>query len=194
MQIVTLILMADFIGYWSHRLRHSNRYLWAFHTIHHSQTMLTVVTNYRFHYRRRDRVATLPVHPVPDPRHRHRRVAVGSTSSWRGFSCCSIRNGIGRTDVSVGSSSARPSTASTTPRMNGCTTAISQCCSRFGMTSSAPPKGRRRRLPSMAWSEIRFRRPCSDSSSIRSSQSHASFAAPRRVPHPLRLPSAALSE
>jgi sterol desaturase/sphingolipid hydroxylase (fatty acid hydroxylase superfamily) len=50
MQIAALILMADFIGYWSHRLRHSNRFFWAFHSIHHSQTVLTVVTNYRFHF------------------------------------------------------------------------------------------------------------------------------------------------
>jgi sterol desaturase/sphingolipid hydroxylase (fatty acid hydroxylase superfamily) len=49
MQMLTLILVSDFIGYWSHRLRHSNRYLWAFHSIHHSQTTLTAVTNYRFH-------------------------------------------------------------------------------------------------------------------------------------------------
>lgn len=49
MQIITLIIAADFLGYWSHRMRHSNRYLWAFHTIHHSQTTLTAVTNYRFH-------------------------------------------------------------------------------------------------------------------------------------------------
>jgi sterol desaturase/sphingolipid hydroxylase (fatty acid hydroxylase superfamily) len=50
LQIVTLILASDFIGYWSHRWRHSNRYLWAFHTIHHSQTRLTLLTNYRFHF------------------------------------------------------------------------------------------------------------------------------------------------
>jgi len=50
MQIATLILACDFIGYWSHRLRHANNFLWSFHTIHHSQTSLTIMTNYRFHF------------------------------------------------------------------------------------------------------------------------------------------------
>jgi sterol desaturase/sphingolipid hydroxylase (fatty acid hydroxylase superfamily) len=49
LQIIVIILVADFIGYWSHRHRHANRYLWAFHSIHHSQRVLTVATNYRFH-------------------------------------------------------------------------------------------------------------------------------------------------
>jgi sterol desaturase/sphingolipid hydroxylase (fatty acid hydroxylase superfamily) len=50
LQMVLLICAADFFGYWSHRLRHSNRFLWAFHSIHHSQTTMTVMTNYRFHF------------------------------------------------------------------------------------------------------------------------------------------------
>jgi sterol desaturase/sphingolipid hydroxylase (fatty acid hydroxylase superfamily) len=50
MQIVTLIFAADFFGYWSHRLRHAHRFLWAFHAIHHSQTILTPMANYRFHF------------------------------------------------------------------------------------------------------------------------------------------------
>ncbi len=49
LQVVTLIVAADFLGYWMHRLMHSNRVFWAFHSIHHSQTTLTAVTNYRFH-------------------------------------------------------------------------------------------------------------------------------------------------
>jgi sterol desaturase/sphingolipid hydroxylase (fatty acid hydroxylase superfamily) len=49
-QIVVLIVAVDFIGYWSHRLRHANRFLWAFHTIHHSQTLLTPVSSFRFHF------------------------------------------------------------------------------------------------------------------------------------------------
>ena len=49
-QIVTLIFVSDFVGYWSHRWRHSNRYLWAFHSIHHSQAILTPMSNYRFHF------------------------------------------------------------------------------------------------------------------------------------------------
>lgn len=50
MQMVVMILVSDFIGYWNHRWRHSNRFLWAFHSIHHSQTNLTIVSNYRFHF------------------------------------------------------------------------------------------------------------------------------------------------
>jgi sterol desaturase/sphingolipid hydroxylase (fatty acid hydroxylase superfamily) len=50
LQFLLIILAADFIGYWSHRWRHSTRYLWAFHSIHHSQKVMTVVTNYRFHF------------------------------------------------------------------------------------------------------------------------------------------------
>ena len=61
-QIVTLVFVSDFVGYWSHRWRHSNRYLWAFHSIHHSQTILTPMANY----------VTLAVHPVPDSGLRHR--------------------------------------------------------------------------------------------------------------------------
>ena len=48
-QIVTIVVVADFFGYWSHRLRHASGTLWNFHAIHHSQTVLTAVTNYRFH-------------------------------------------------------------------------------------------------------------------------------------------------
>ena len=49
-QAVTVIVTADFFGYWSHRLRHAINILWSFHTIHHSQTVLTIMTNYRFHF------------------------------------------------------------------------------------------------------------------------------------------------
>ena len=49
-QIVVMTVTADFIGYWSHRIRHTNNFLWSFHTIHHSQTSLTIMTNYRFHF------------------------------------------------------------------------------------------------------------------------------------------------
>ena len=50
LQILSIIAVADFVGYWSHRWRHSYNYLWVFHSIHHSQTKLTVFTNYRFHF------------------------------------------------------------------------------------------------------------------------------------------------
>ncbi len=49
LQMITIILVSDFVGYWNHRWKHSNRYLWAFHSIHHSQTKLTIVSNHRFH-------------------------------------------------------------------------------------------------------------------------------------------------
>ena len=44
-----MVLVSDFVGYWSHRWRHSSKLLWTFHSIHHSQTNLTIVSNYRFH-------------------------------------------------------------------------------------------------------------------------------------------------
>jgi sterol desaturase/sphingolipid hydroxylase (fatty acid hydroxylase superfamily) len=49
-QMVAIIVAADLFGYWSHRLRHANNLLWSFHTIHHSQRVLTIMTNYRFHF------------------------------------------------------------------------------------------------------------------------------------------------
>ena len=49
LQMITIIMVSDFVGYWNHRWKHSNRYLWAFHSIHHSQTKLTIVSNHRFH-------------------------------------------------------------------------------------------------------------------------------------------------
>ncbi|CAM3109991.1 hypothetical protein SPAN111604_04195 [Sphingomonas antarctica] len=49
LQMVAMIATSDFVGYWSHRWRHSHWMLWEFHSIHHSQQSLTAVTNYRFH-------------------------------------------------------------------------------------------------------------------------------------------------
>jgi sterol desaturase/sphingolipid hydroxylase (fatty acid hydroxylase superfamily) len=39
----------DFLSYWWHRLQHSNRFLWAFHSVHHSQEQLTSLTAWRRH-------------------------------------------------------------------------------------------------------------------------------------------------
>lgn len=50
LQILAVVVVFDFVGYWSHRLRHSSRLLWAFHTVHHSQTKLTPMANYRIHF------------------------------------------------------------------------------------------------------------------------------------------------
>lgn len=42
-------ITVDFLGYWLHRLQHSNRFLWAFHSVHHAQERLTYLTSFRIH-------------------------------------------------------------------------------------------------------------------------------------------------
>jgi sterol desaturase/sphingolipid hydroxylase (fatty acid hydroxylase superfamily) len=49
-QLLSLILVSEVVGYWGHRWLHTNGVLWRFHSIHHSQTRLSVMTNYRFHF------------------------------------------------------------------------------------------------------------------------------------------------
>src|SRR5262245_21644553 len=49
MQIVALIFVFDFFHYWDHRLRHMIPWLWAFHSIHHAQTKMTMMTTFRMH-------------------------------------------------------------------------------------------------------------------------------------------------
>lgn len=39
----------DFVTYWWHRLQHTSRFLWAFHSIHHSQEQMTLFTASRRH-------------------------------------------------------------------------------------------------------------------------------------------------
>ena len=39
----------DGVLYWTHRLMHRSRWLWAFHSVHHSQSELTALANFRFH-------------------------------------------------------------------------------------------------------------------------------------------------
>jgi sterol desaturase/sphingolipid hydroxylase (fatty acid hydroxylase superfamily) len=39
----------DFLTYWWHRLQHANRFLWAFHSVHHSQEQLTLFSASRRH-------------------------------------------------------------------------------------------------------------------------------------------------
>jgi sterol desaturase/sphingolipid hydroxylase (fatty acid hydroxylase superfamily) len=39
----------DGVLYWTHRLMHRSRWLWAFHSVHHSQQELTALANFRFH-------------------------------------------------------------------------------------------------------------------------------------------------
>lgn len=42
-------IAGDFVTYWWHRLQHANRFLWAFHSIHHSQERMTLLTAFRRH-------------------------------------------------------------------------------------------------------------------------------------------------
>jgi sterol desaturase/sphingolipid hydroxylase (fatty acid hydroxylase superfamily) len=48
-QVLVLVILNDFTFYWGHRMVHANRYLWAFHSIHHSQTTLNAMTGFRYH-------------------------------------------------------------------------------------------------------------------------------------------------
>jgi sterol desaturase/sphingolipid hydroxylase (fatty acid hydroxylase superfamily) len=48
MDVALCLVVIDFIGYWVHRLYHSNR-LWAFHSIHHSPKELDFLSATRFH-------------------------------------------------------------------------------------------------------------------------------------------------
>src|SRR5204863_3807385 len=49
-QIVIGIVAVDLFSYAWHRSVHSSRILWAFHSVHHSQKMLTVATGFRTHF------------------------------------------------------------------------------------------------------------------------------------------------
>ena len=49
LQILVAALVNDFLGYVSHYLRHKVRFLWHFHTIHHSQEQLNPFTTKRTH-------------------------------------------------------------------------------------------------------------------------------------------------
>ena len=48
-QIAVFWLAGDLIIYWLHRAQHSNRWLWAFHTVHHSPAEMTTLTQNRRH-------------------------------------------------------------------------------------------------------------------------------------------------
>lgn len=48
-KFLVIVLLDDFLAYWSHRLRHEVRPLWHFHSIHHSQERLNPFTTKRFH-------------------------------------------------------------------------------------------------------------------------------------------------
>jgi len=75
-EIVALIacwLIFDFLNYWTHRLQHAVRPLWAFHSVHHTQTQLTFLSANRIHAVEQLYVGTLMIIPafilgVPQPR------------------------------------------------------------------------------------------------------------------------------
>ena len=48
LQVIAAVVIADFVGYWKHRIFHS-RYLWPFHAIHHSSEQVDWLSNERFH-------------------------------------------------------------------------------------------------------------------------------------------------
>jgi sterol desaturase/sphingolipid hydroxylase (fatty acid hydroxylase superfamily) len=66
-------LIFDFLNYWMHRLQHAVRPLWAFHSVHHTQTRLTFLTSNRIHVLEQLYVSLLMIIPafllgMPQPR------------------------------------------------------------------------------------------------------------------------------
>jgi len=49
LQAILMILTADFLRYWLHRIAHSNPYLWRLHAVHHSPDKLYWFNVARFH-------------------------------------------------------------------------------------------------------------------------------------------------
>ena len=49
LQALLALLITDLTLYWIHRAQHRFRFLWAFHTTHHSDPQMTVFTGARFH-------------------------------------------------------------------------------------------------------------------------------------------------
>lgn len=47
---VLFLVISDFGLYWKHRLMHAVPALWRIHAVHHSQTEMTLMTSYRFHF------------------------------------------------------------------------------------------------------------------------------------------------
>jgi sterol desaturase/sphingolipid hydroxylase (fatty acid hydroxylase superfamily) len=48
-QVALGLLIGDLVMYWLHRAQHAFRFLWAFHTTHHSSEHLTFAAYLRFH-------------------------------------------------------------------------------------------------------------------------------------------------
>lgn len=49
MQVLLMVLLADFLRYWLHRAAHANKYLWRLHSVHHSVEQLYWLNTARFH-------------------------------------------------------------------------------------------------------------------------------------------------
>jgi len=62
-RVLLAILFADFLGWFHHVVRHKVPALWAFHTVHHSQREMNVLTDVRVHPV--DRLASQTVQFVP---------------------------------------------------------------------------------------------------------------------------------
>ncbi len=66
-------ILYDFLNYWLHRFQHRFRPLWAFHSVHHTQTRLTFLTGSRIHFLEQLYVGVLMIVPafllgIPQPR------------------------------------------------------------------------------------------------------------------------------
>lgn len=48
-RLLIFYVIADFNSYWFHRMRHKVRWMWAFHTMHHSPERMTFATELRTH-------------------------------------------------------------------------------------------------------------------------------------------------
>jgi sterol desaturase/sphingolipid hydroxylase (fatty acid hydroxylase superfamily) len=49
LQVLEILLMADFLAYWFHRCLHRNEFLWRFHRVHHSSERMDWLANVRLH-------------------------------------------------------------------------------------------------------------------------------------------------
>lgn len=46
--VVSVIIAADFVYYWEHRISHKVRLLWVAHAVHHSSPVYNIATSFRF--------------------------------------------------------------------------------------------------------------------------------------------------
>ena len=63
-QMLGAFIIGDLMFYVCHRLRHKVKWLWYFHSIHHSQEHLSPLTNFRMHFGdqiARDLIITVPI-------------------------------------------------------------------------------------------------------------------------------------